>query len=219
LAALSRAGGARPLVCVLTAATLMATPQLAAASGHFGRLDTKVHRVRHRATRHAATSALTRCANADLPATSAPAAVMEAAVKCLTNQQRAKHGLPILTVSWRLRRVAQSWSTKMVLSGEFDHGANFAARIGAAGYDWQTAGENIATGYPTPRSVVTAWMASPDHCRNILDPSFRSIGAGVNKAPVGGFATGPSTWTQDFGLLMTQSPPSHNHGPQNGCPY
>jgi uncharacterized protein YkwD len=197
----------------------MVAPQLAAASGHHRRHHAKVHRIRHRATRQAAVTALAPCTNADTPATAAPATVMDAAVNCLVNQQRAKHGLPILTVSWRLSRVAQTWSTQMVSSGEFDHGADFAGRVSAVGYDWQTAAENIATGYPTPRSVVLAWMASPDHCRNILDPAFRSIGAGVNNAPVGDFATDPSTWTQDFGLLMSQSAPSHNHGPQNGCPY
>ena len=107
----------------------------------------------------------------------------------------------------------------MVATGEFTHGTNFAGRISAVGYDWQTAGENIATGYDTPRSVVKAWMASTDHCHNILDPSFRDVGTGVNPAPVGNYASDPSTWTQDFGLLMTDSPLSGNQGPMNGCPY
>ena len=62
-------------------------------------------------------------------------------------------------------------------------------------------------------------MASTDHCHNILDPSFRNVGTGETPSPVGGWASGPATWTQDFGLLMSQSAPSGNHGPQNGCPY
>ncbi len=107
----------------------------------------------------------------------------------------------------------------MVASGNFDHGTNFAGRISAVGYDWQTAGENIATGMPTPRSVVNSWMRSPDHCRNILNPSFRDVGTGVSPAAAGVWATQPSTWTEDFGLLMSQSAPSRNTGPQNGCPY
>jgi uncharacterized protein YkwD len=144
---------------------------------------------------------------------------MDTAVVCLTNQQRVRHGLHALKVSWRLNRVAQNWTDEMIATGNFDHGTDLAGRISAVGYNWQAAGENIATGYATPRSVVIAWMASPEHCRNILDPSFRSIGVGESPSPVGGVATGPSTWTQDYGLLMSQSPPSHNHGPQNGCPY
>ncbi len=109
----------------------------------------------------------------------------------------------------------------MVLTGQFTHGPGdaFARRISSTGYAWQTAGENIATGYPTPRSVVAAWMASTEHCRNILDPAFRDVGTGEADAPVGAFASGPATWTQDFGLRIGQPLASRNSGPMNGCPY
>jgi uncharacterized protein YkwD len=146
---------------------------------------------------------------------------MRAAVVCLINQQRRDNGLPSLTVSPSLNHSAQGWTGVMVATGNFTHGPGtaFASRISAAGYDWQSAGENIATGYSTPRQVVAAWMASTDHCRNILDPSFRNVGTGEIPAAVGGFGSGPATWTQDFGLLMSQSPLSGNDGPQSGCPY
>jgi uncharacterized protein YkwD len=160
-----------------------------------------------------------QCANVDTPATSASLDEMRAAVVCLINQQRNAHGLPSLRVSDRLNRSAQDWNQTMITSGDFTHGTNFAGRISAVGYDWQTAGENIATGFVTPRSVVNAWMASPDHCRNILDPNFRDVGTGENPAAVGSWASQPSTWTQDFGLLMSQRTPSHDTGPQAGCPY
>jgi uncharacterized protein YkwD len=159
------------------------------------------------------------CAFADIPATSGSLNEMRAAVVCLINQQRNMRGLPSLSVSTKLNASAQSWNQWMVSTGNFTHGTNFAGRISAVGYDWQTAGENIATGFATPRQAVAAWMASPDHCRNILDPSFRNIGTGVTAAAVGSFASQPSTWTNDFGLLMSQNPPSGNTGPQNGCPY
>lgn len=106
----------------------------------------------------------------------------------------------------------------MVHRDEFSH-ANFTGRISAVHYDWQAVGENIATGYPTPRQAVAGWMASPDHCRNILDPAFRDVGTGEVPAAVRGWAAGPATWTQEFGLTMNQSAPSRNHGPQAGCPY
>jgi uncharacterized protein YkwD len=159
------------------------------------------------------------CPNADTSAASASLSAMRAAVVCLINQQRNAHGLPGLKVSAKLNRSAQNWNQWMVGSGNFTHGSNFAGRISSVGYNWQTAGENIATGFPTPRAAVRAWMASTDHCRNILDPHFRDVGTGVTAAAVGSWATQPSTWTQDFGLLMSQGAPSHNSGPQNGCPY
>jgi hypothetical protein len=62
-------------------------------------------------------------------------------------------------------------------------------------------------------------MASPDHCRNILDPWFRDTGTGERPAPVRGWATGPATWTEEFGLTMTESVPSHDPAPEAGCPY
>lgn len=107
----------------------------------------------------------------------------------------------------------------MVSSDQFAHGTNFAARISAAGYVWRSAGENIATGFATPRAVVHAWMGSTGHCENILNPSFRNVGTGVSTRPVRGYATGAGTWTQDFALGMHSSPPSGNTSPMNGCPY
>ncbi len=172
-------------------------------------------------THHSAASAPAHCANANTAATSASVDAMRAAVVCLINQQRNQRGLPSLTVSSQLNSSAQAWNSVMVATGNFTHGPGnaFADRISAAGYDWQDAGENIATGYPTPSAVVRAWMASPDHCRNILDPRFRNVGTGETPAAVGSVASAPATWTQDFGLLMTRSPLSSNTRPQNGCPY
>ncbi|HEY2160118.1 MAG TPA: CAP domain-containing protein [Solirubrobacteraceae bacterium] len=162
-----------------------------------------------------------QCAGADSLAIAASPQTLRSAVVCLVNQQRTKRGLPPLTASDQLDRSAQGWTQTMVRTRRFTHGPGdaFARRISATGYSWQTAGENIATGFPTPRSVVAGWMASTDHCRNILNPSFRDVGTGESDSAVGTFASGPATWTQDFGLRMRASAPSRNRGPMNGCPY
>ena len=173
---------------------------------------------KHR-NRHPAAPAASACAGATAPVASSSAAVLRSAVVCLINQQRAQHHLPPLQASPLLNRSAQGWTNVMVSSDQFTHGTNFASRISAVGYDWRMAGENIATGYDTPRAVVRAWMASPGHCENILDPSYRNVGTGLSDRAVRGFATGPGTWTQDFALGMHESPPSSNFGPANGCPY
>jgi uncharacterized protein YkwD len=144
---------------------------------------------------------------------------MRDAVRCLVNQQRAAHGLPPLRASAQLTRAAQGWSNEMVARQRLSHGSDFAGRISAAGYNWAEAGENIATGFATPRAVVRAWMADAIHCRNILNPSYRDLGVGVNGHPVAGAASAPATWTEDLGLTMFQSPPATNWGPADGCPY
>jgi uncharacterized protein YkwD len=159
------------------------------------------------------------CLNANAAAASAPRQAMRDAVRCLVNEQRAAHGLPPLHASAQLTRSAQGWSDEMVARRMFSHGSNFAGRISDAGYTWTQAGENIATGLPTPRAVVRAWMADPMHCQNILNPSYRDLGVGVNGHHVAGAASGSGTWTQDFGLRMFRSPAASNWGPANGCPY
>ena len=106
----------------------------------------------------------------------------------------------------------------MCIRDRFSH-ARFVARIDAVHYDWRMAEENIATGYEGPTSTVAAWMASPDHCRNILNPSVRQVGTGERPAPARRYASTPATWTQDFGLPANQAPGSHNTGPAGHCPY
>jgi uncharacterized protein YkwD len=210
----SRRPGYRSLVIGLLtviASTLLTAVPVATATPAAHKAD-KARRV-HRAR------AASGCAGAGDNVASAPAQVLRNAVVCLINQQRALHHLPGLTASPLLNRSAQGWTNVMVSSDQFTHGANFASRISAVGYDWRMAGENIATGYATPRGVVRAWMASTGHCQNILNPSYRNVGTGVSTRAVSGFATGPGTWTQDFALGMNSSPPSSNFGPADGCPY
>lgn len=197
----------RLAVSALLAAGLAAGAPSTAAAAH--------HRHKTKTAAHTAVD----CVNADTPAVSATPGQMRAAVDCLINQQRADRGLPALHEQAQLERSAQNWTDWMVSNNQFTHGPNFAARITQVGYYWMTAGENIASGFATPNDVVTAWMASPDHCHNILDPLFYDVGTGINTGPVPVVASGPATWTQDFGLKMTRHAPSHDWAPANGCPY
>jgi uncharacterized protein YkwD len=142
---------------------------------------------------------------------------MRASVVCLVNQQRSFHRLPALHASALLDRSAQGWTDAMVRTRLFSHGRDFSLRISAAGFAWSAAGENIATGFATPRQVVAGWMASTGHCQNILSPSFSDVGTGLSTRRLGPYS--PSTWTQDFGLRMGRRPASHNGGPARGCPY
>jgi uncharacterized protein YkwD len=163
--------------------------------------------------------AATTCANANTPTVTATPQTMRTAVLCLINHQRTSRHLPALHNQNRLDRSAQNWTDQMVNHRQFTHGNNFSARITAVGFDWSNAGENIASGYATPQAVVTAWMASTGHCQNILSPTYSDVGTGINNHAVQGSASGPATWTQDFGLPMGQPAPSTNTRPARGCPY
>jgi uncharacterized protein YkwD len=159
------------------------------------------------------------CRDSNTPIAKARHAQMQDTVVCLINQQRRAHGLPGLRASSELDRSAQGWTDAMVSRRAFTHGADFSARITAVGFRWSNAGENIATGFGTPNAVVAAWMASTGHCQNILSPTFREVGTGVSNHSIAGSSTLSGTWTQDFGLLMSQHPISGNWAPANGCPY
>ncbi len=192
------------------------TPASARSRGHHHRR----HAIRHRRWPHrrAWVPHTGGCPNTLTPARRAPSYVIRTAVLCLLNRDRHARGLPRLIESSALDDSAQHWATYLVATHQFTHGTNFAGRLSAAGYRWQTAGENIATGYGTARGVVAAWMASPDHCRNILDPSFRNIGVGEAPVYVRGLP-GAATWVTDFGRRMSQPPASNRWGPSDGCPY
>ncbi|MFZ0041436.1 MAG: CAP domain-containing protein [Solirubrobacteraceae bacterium] len=159
------------------------------------------------------------CAHANAPIGAVSRPALQKAVVCLINGQRRSHGLPGLKANRRLDRSAQGWTNDMVSHRNFSHGADFSARISAVGFNWSNVGENIATGYRTPTSVVRAWMASTGHCQNILSPTFREVGTGLDDRSISGFSNAAGTWTQDFGLIMGQHPASGNWGPADGCPY
>jgi uncharacterized protein YkwD len=159
------------------------------------------------------------CANANVTIAQSSRARMDASVVCLINQRRAQFHLPKLISNSRLDRSAQGWTDDMVSHADFTHGAAFAERISAVGFDWSNAGENIATGFQTPNTVVAAWMASTGHCQNILSPVYREVGTGVADGMIAGASNVDGTWTQDFGLLMGQHSASADYGPAEGCPY
>jgi uncharacterized protein YkwD len=162
------------------------------------------------------------CANANVSASSGSVREMRRAVVCLVNVERARYHLPRLRQVHKLTESAQDYTAEMVRRDFFSHtapnGSTPGARIAATGYRWSWAGENIASGYPTPLAVVTGWMHSQGHCYNMLAPVFANIGVGVSPYPVAGAST-PSTWTQDFGLPMGAHAPSSNWGPANSCPH
>ena len=56
-------------------------------------------------------------------------------------------------------------------------GSVLADRIDRVGYDWRTIGENIAMVHrEAEHRVVEGWMASPQHCLNIMRADFEEMG-------------------------------------------
>ncbi|MDR2109033.1 MAG: cell wall-binding repeat-containing protein [Coriobacteriales bacterium] len=119
----------------------------------------------------------------------------------LVNVERANNGVSPLQVRPILQGVADIRADE--LTQYFDHvRPNGLDCLTAFTRDLQGdelslvnsgAGENIALGYPSPEAVVSAWMDSPGHRSNILNPSFTHIGVGHV------VFDGRSYWVQFFG--------------------
>lgn len=155
-----------------------------------------------------ANAAHATCAGANLTPNAASAAKVRSATLCLLNRQRARHGLDRLRAQRSLSHAATNYARLMVAKHFFDHvspaGSTMASRIARTSYLHHTRawslGENLAWGAgtsSTPAQIVNAWMHSPGHRRNILDPSFKEIGIGIAL----GAPTGQSgaTYVNEFG--------------------
>lgn len=112
----------------------------------------------------------------------------------LTNQERAKNGLPALKVDVALSKVAREKSLDMQKNNYFSHtsptyGSPFDM-MKQFGITYKAAGENIAKGQRSPEEVVNAWMNSEGHRKNILSSNFTHIGVG--------YVAEGNYWTQQF---------------------
>lgn len=100
----------------------------------------------------------------------------------LTNAEREKQGLPTLQVDHSLSYVAKKKSEDMVANQYFAHNSPVYGSVfdmlNEFGIYYTYAGENLAYGYATPETVVSAWMNSEGHRNNILNANYTHIGVG-----------------------------------------
>jgi uncharacterized protein YkwD len=159
-------------------------------------------------------AAATSCAHASAAPGTISRPALQKATLCLLNEERAAEGLRPLRHHKKLQKAALRFSKTMVKEQFFDHvspeGSTLASRVRHVKYmkgarRWSV-GENIAWGTgtrATPIAIVDAWMHSPGHKANILDPTFNEIGIGIAPgAPVATASSGSvgATYTTDFGF-------------------
>jgi uncharacterized protein YkwD len=123
------------------------------------------------------------------------------------NAARRKAGAPPLRPNPLLDKAAQKHAEDMLARGYFAHetpgsGATAGERAKEAGYEWTKIGENIAEGPFSVDEVMSGWMQSPGHRRNILDPAFTELGTGVALGK-GKDGEHHLLWVQDFGTPGT----------------
>jgi uncharacterized protein YkwD len=128
-----------------------------------------------------------------------------AAVLCLINERRSHAGLGPFSENANLNSSAQGHAVWMAKRNRYEHG-NALRRIRHTGYlagasSW-TVGEALAWGFGrtgSPKHIVSEWMHSPEHRRDLLG-GFHDIGVGVTKgAPFPHFGHNTATYTIDLG--------------------
>jgi|1186.fasta_scaffold356008_1 hypothetical protein len=126
----------------------------------------------------------------------------EAAFLSSINSIRAAHGVGPLELRSSLTGVARGWTDQMVAAGGISHNPGLAGSVSGG---WSKLGENVGVG-TNVSTLMNAFVNSPAHYKNIVDPSFNYIGIGVSYDGAGHMYT-----THDFmalGSAPASAPPS-----------
>ena len=117
----------------------------------------------------------------------------------LVNVERDKAGCGSVSLNTELRTAIRLHVQELGTHGDLyishvsDDGRDFVARAKEQGYT-EPGGENVARGQRNAGDVMTSWMNSEGHRANILNCSFKALGAGAVKG-----VDGTIVWGQLFG--------------------
>lgn len=127
----------------------------------------------------------------------------------LTNVQRQANGLLPLTENKTLDSAALAKGNDMLAKGYWAHfapdGTSPWSFFLSFGYKYRYAGENLARDFGDAASAVNAWMNSPSHRENILNPNYQDIGIGVVEGSLNGADT--TIIVQFFGTTLAGGAP------------
>ena len=109
----------------------------------------------------------------------------------IVNQERIKAGVKPLRFNDKVYKAAmiRAKECHKYFSHIRPNGKDCFTALSEAGVKQNYAGENIAVGFSSPKSVMEGWMQSSGHRSNILNPVFTDFGCGVCNT---------GEWTQFF---------------------
>lgn len=115
----------------------------------------------------------------------------------LTNKERMRVGLEPLSMTEAIQKAAHIRADELVILYDSGHlrpdGRECHTVVEDLGIFYYLTGENIATGHTYPGEVVDAWINSPGHYANMIEPDFYHYGGGY--VPEGMYGT---SWVQIF---------------------
>ncbi len=91
------------------------------------------------------------------------------------NSLRASRGLAGFQRNAALDTVARNWANQMAARGSLVHNPNLSKQAPAG---WRKLGENVGVGGTEP-TLFAAFVASPGHFANLVDPQFNNVGIAV----------------------------------------
>lgn len=107
----------------------------------------------------------------------------------ITNEIRSANKLSPLKTNAKLDLAAEEKLNDMAFNEYFAHispgGVTPWSWIKKAQYKYQVAGENLAIGFTTPKDTLRAWLDSPSHKANLLNPHYQDIGVAVKGVKIG----------------------------------
>lgn len=108
------------------------------------------------------------------------AAVYANILVMLTNRDRVSQNVSELKVNPLLEKAAQMKADDMASKSYFSHNTPDGKTpwywLEQVGYKYIYAGENLAVNFAESEDIQKAWMASPSHKSNIINPKFTEIG-------------------------------------------
>lgn len=122
-----------------------------------------------------------------LPTTTDASSSMQLEMLGYVNEEREKVNAPPLVLDYSLSNGAYLKSADMAVKGYFNHtsptyGSPFTM-MNSLGINYRTAAENIAM-HTTVHGAHEAFMNSPGHKGNILNPAFGKLGLGFYRSGV-----------------------------------
>ena len=110
-----------------------------------------------------------------------------------TNDQRQQNNVEPLRYSEQLSAAAYMKARDMFAQQYWAHTAPDGTTpwqwFAKADYNYAYAGENLAKNFSSAGAVVSAWMTSPEHRKNMLDTHYQEIGFAVVDGVLGGKQT------------------------------
>ncbi|MDR1304134.1 MAG: CAP domain-containing protein [Verrucomicrobiales bacterium] len=103
----------------------------------------------------------------------------------LINQQRAKANASPVTLDDKLMTIASEWAVKKAKAGDLIHRKDFTDLLNKLNYSYLNENIYFYSEKPTADRVVTAWMNSDGHRRNLLKDRVDRIGLALARGGAG----------------------------------